>query len=400
MSDTLLALGRAKAFALLLRRFTNACSNNLYIVPWPLKHMPAWRRGLQVFEGVPEVYPPAMALIEAIGPGQRWEVNWLAEDWSPTFRARVGDAAFLARDLIQETWGWQPGIDRVELDRLVAERKRTGLPTAQRQNADWQAIIDSLSQEEWIEANMGSPPFREAVDPTKREQFDRIVEARLDRLRQCAEFSFGPTDFSYWTSEAFANETRWLVFAHIDDLDALEANWNEPITIDPRVEAELHDYEERPLIGKTAARLPLKTLRLLGDSHHYLVLSIRAARRRIERANKRLEPNPAMVEAPRTMSSPESSTTPTTSQEAHPSQSVQVIQVSRKGQPRNQDKATRCLGAYIDAMGRGETPPTPSELAKRFDCSTGTASRAIKPYEDKRKAFGQDDFEERLRNRG
>ncbi len=305
MSDALLALDRAKALARSLSRFNKACFQNLYVYPWDLKHLPAWQRGLQVFDGVPEVYPHAMVLIETLGPGRRREVGWMAEHWTPDFRATVGDVTHVARDLIQETWGWQSGHSRVELDRLVAERKRTGLPTLQRQNADWQGIIDSLSQEEWIEANMDPPPFHETVDPVKQEQFDRIVNARLDLTRPRADFSFGLADFSYFTSESYANSVKWLVYDRLNDLDDLEAEWNEPIGIDPRAEAELHDYEERPLIGLRAARVPLKTLRRLDECHYRLLLSIKAERRRVDQSRP---PRETEIVTQTSLSSPHHST--------------------------------------------------------------------------------------------
>ncbi len=64
--------------------------------------------------------------------------------------------------------------------------------------------------------------------------------------------------------------------------------------------------------------------------------------------------------------------------------------VSKKGQPRDQGKGAKCKAAYIEACEQRKKLPTPSELANRFDCSTATASRAIKPLEDHRKGFASE----------
>ena len=368
-------LDRARTVGRTLNKFRDACFQNLYIAHWDLKYLPAWTRGLQVFEGVPEVYPVAMDLIEVLGPGRRQEVSWMPEHWTPKLRRRLCDVAHVARDLIVDTWGWQPGYDRTQLVQLVAERKRTGLPTLQKQNARMQAILDALSPQEWIELNMGYPPFREDIDPIKREQFDRIVKKRLDLVKPITDQPFGICDPSCWASESFANETRWQVYGHIDNLDTLEARWSEPVKHDPVAEAELHDYEERPLIGTKAARLSLVSFRRLGECGDYLLMSVVAERRRVERIEKLTEPKPLVPI------------------------SGEVLPV-KKSRPRDRDIATKCLGAYIEAAARGDTPPTATELAKQFGCNKGTASRAIKKLEDKRKAAARGEYEDRRRDRG
>ena len=62
---------------------------------------------------------------------------------------------------------------------------------------------------------------------------------------------------------------------------------------------------------------------------------------------------------------------------------------------RNQGKAERCVGLYMDAVGRNETPPTPSELAREVGCNVATASRAIRKWEETRTAFAKKAASER-----
>ena len=190
MAGESFALDRAKLVDRTLARFIDACFQNLYIEGWPIEHLPFVQRGLQTFEGVPEVYPHAFALIDALGPGRRLEVNWLADDWSPRFRARVGDVAYRARDLILETWQWPPGLDRAYLHGLVEERKRDGQPIFKRWMAEVQGKLNrwfaTLTPEQQAVQLTDPPPFLEEIDPAKREQFDRIVRGELDRVKELA----------------------------------------------------------------------------------------------------------------------------------------------------------------------------------------------------------------------
>ncbi len=69
-----------------------------------------------------------------------------------------------------------------------------------------------------------------------------------------------------------------------------------------------------------------------------------------------------------------------------PSRTVEAIDptpapIAASRPPRGQDKAIRCIGLYVDALERGETPPTPSELARQVGCNPGTASRAVGRWE-------------------
>jgi hypothetical protein len=67
--------------------------------------------------------------------------------------------------------------------------------------------------------------------------------------------------------------------------------------------------------------------------------------------------------------------------------------------PKDQDKRIKCLGHYADAIGRGETPPSATELARRVGCSPGTASRAIQEWEKTRRAHAREDARERYRDK-
>jgi hypothetical protein len=52
--------------------------------------------------------------------------------------------------------------------------------------------------------------------------------------------------------------------------------------------------------------------------------------------------------------------------------------------PRDEGKFDRCVGIYMDAIFRNETPPSITEIARMAKCDKGTASRAIAPLEAKR----------------
>jgi hypothetical protein len=92
---------------------------------------------------------------------------------------------------------------------------------------------------------------------------------------------------------------------------------------------------------------------------------------------------------------PEATTSPKPESEANEEPDPPATkQAPRK---RNEGKAERCLGIYMDAINRNVTPPTPSELAKQVGCSPGTASRAIAAWEATRKEFAKDGAKSRYR---
>lgn len=66
--------------------------------------------------------------------------------------------------------------------------------------------------------------------------------------------------------------------------------------------------------------------------------------------------------------------------------------------PRKQGKAERCVGVYMTYVNRNETPPSISEIAREVGCDPGTASRALKKYEDLRKEAARSDAESRRRD--
>lgn len=72
---------------------------------------------------------------------------------------------------------------------------------------------------------------------------------------------------------------------------------------------------------------------------------------------------------------------------------------AKKGRrKRDEGKAERCVGIYMDAITRKLTPPTPSELAKQVGCDPGTASRAIAAWEATRMELAKDDAKSRYRH--
>jgi hypothetical protein len=65
---------------------------------------------------------------------------------------------------------------------------------------------------------------------------------------------------------------------------------------------------------------------------------------------------------------------------------------------RNEGKAERCVGLYMAAVIRNETPPTPSEVAEKVGCNIGTACRAIAEWEAKRKELAKEDAKDLYRD--
>jgi hypothetical protein len=65
---------------------------------------------------------------------------------------------------------------------------------------------------------------------------------------------------------------------------------------------------------------------------------------------------------------------------------------------RDEDKAKVCVGIYMDAITRSETPPSLSEIARMARCDKGTASRAIAPLEAKRAELAKEDARRRYGN--
>jgi hypothetical protein len=70
-----------------------------------------------------------------------------------------------------------------------------------------------------------------------------------------------------------------------------------------------------------------------------------------------------------------------------------------KRRKRNEGKSDRCVGVYVAYLERNQLPPSPTEIAAQVGCAVGTASRAIKRWEDKRKGIAQEDGRERHKNR-
>jgi hypothetical protein len=65
---------------------------------------------------------------------------------------------------------------------------------------------------------------------------------------------------------------------------------------------------------------------------------------------------------------------------------------------RNQGKADRCRGHYLAFIERGETPPSIEEIARQVGCDVGTASRALKGLEGKRRALARNDSRNRYQD--
>ena len=285
-------LDRARGVYRALNRFLDACCEWLLIEEHPFAPLTKfWIRGLQTFEGVPEVYPFALDLLDALGPGQRRELEWPPHDWPPRFLARLGDVAFQAREVILETWGWPVGLDQGYLRGLVEERRCTGFPTLQRTIAEARAEIErNVTPEARYQCFMDPPPFDRAIDLAKREQFDRIVRFQVDRLKRFEGIQLvGPllAARDYLNSPAYLDYLRELTFSHINDLDAYERSVREEAErpADPErqlLRAESNEYQNRPLIGIQAARLHWNTLGELRESNDQLKASI-IIRRRQER---------------------------------------------------------------------------------------------------------------------
>jgi hypothetical protein len=69
----------------------------------------------------------------------------------------------------------------------------------------------------------------------------------------------------------------------------------------------------------------------------------------------------------------------------------------RAPRKRDEGKADRCVGIYMAAIDRGETPPTPTEIARQVGCSVSTVSRATKRWEARRTAEAREDAKGRYR---
>lgn len=67
---------------------------------------------------------------------------------------------------------------------------------------------------------------------------------------------------------------------------------------------------------------------------------------------------------------------------------------------RDEGKENQCVGVYMAYVNRHETPPGPSEIAAKVGCHPGTASRAIKRWEDKRQEMAREDARDRYRSHG
>ena len=256
MSDTLgasLALARAKLVYRSLHSFLNACCEWLNIEGHPFAARTRfWSECLQTFEGVPEVYPYAMALLDALGPGSRREIEWLPCSGPPRFRAAVGDVANAARDLIVVTWGWTDGHATSDLRELVAERRRTGMPSIQRLTAEMQALIDELEPEQRMRVYMPSPPLRLEIDPSKRDQFERIVRLELDHVKRFFIFKLAKT---YYQSREFEDFVRSRAFDHIGDLDSYEREVRSKLDR-PRKHSWTETDQESPRLSKSPVDRP------------------------------------------------------------------------------------------------------------------------------------------------
>jgi hypothetical protein len=335
MSDSPPDLVRAIRVYRSLDRFLDVCFEWLEIEdhPRPIA-MPFFLRGLQTFEGVPEVYPFAFGLLDALGPGLLREIGWVGPDRRPQFRAALGDIAYHSRELIIETWGWSAGLTWDHLHFLVQERRRTGCPTRRRRNAELMDEIErAVPSHLRYQLYMDPPPFSEIIPPEKKAQFERIVQFQIDqhlerlgdvpalcltpraegeasrdpdadrvpesyvrRMNEKIEASPLCQSIRYFRSPEFLDHFRDLTFGHIEDLDSFERELNEKAARpepppDPVYMAEEHEYQNSPIIGLRAARLPWRTVKLLRDAQEVLFQEIRHLRREIRQASSAIDEN-------------------------------------------------------------------------------------------------------------
>jgi hypothetical protein len=66
-----------------------------------------------------------------------------------------------------------------------------------------------------------------------------------------------------------------------------------------------------------------------------------------------------------------------------------------RGAKRDHGKDDKCVGIYLKYLERNETPPGPTEIARRVGCHPSTACRVIKKWEDKRREMAKEDARKR-----
>jgi hypothetical protein len=102
--------------------FTEAACSYL----WTEKTFRSSARGipLELWEGVPEVFPYARKLIEVLGQGSGHHLDWLPESCPVGVRVVLESAASFSRGLILNRWGWDVhGLDVATVNALASERK-------------------------------------------------------------------------------------------------------------------------------------------------------------------------------------------------------------------------------------------------------------------------------------
>jgi hypothetical protein len=287
MSEATGTLDRAIRVHETFDRFLDVCLDWLEIegdLFWQLH--PSWTNHVQRFGGVPEVYRFAFRLLEAIGPGLRHEVGWATTIRTPELLRSVSNVARLARQVIVEDWGWEPGWTDARLRELVEERRATGMPITRARLDEMEAranvaIIADFPPEDRWKCYAEMPPFREVIPEEKREQFERIVQLRLAIVSGLPIRSRARLDGVF----------RLLAHARLDDLDAHEREVH--MLVDRPYSEERHEYQNKPLIGERAATLISAQVVELREAEWSLQCAIQAERR------AKRECDPSLSEEPR-----------------------------------------------------------------------------------------------------
>jgi hypothetical protein len=279
--DASTTLAKAETVELALDHFLDSCEEWLEIKGCPCDLGTGFERRsatfeIQVFEAIPEVYPHAMELLSALGPGQRRELNWLDPLCSPKLQAALGSVALHVRQLIVQTWGWEHGRKVDDLRALVEERRRTGMPTTQRHLAETMNKVYALfpADRHW-ELEAPIPPFKGVVPEAKREQFDHIVTLEAGGIDFVEELLRCYPELA----SSFLDGYRERAFEYIDNVDAYERAIKEESNKKPKWdlnyrdlawEKENYEYQYKPLIGKKAANIDWSVYTDLLDSQENL----------------------------------------------------------------------------------------------------------------------------------